>query len=397
MQRENVSEDLNTLFKIIIDDDDLTLPFTVKSDIINDFKDKCQVYFNILKDYAEDNDSELSRRINRRLDKITAIYFGIVDSLSHFLSGDIKSAYDSFDKTFSDPVTARYIHHISTPLNKICNKSMPLFRVRKSITPITDRGEMFHIPFSKRHLVNAQRYSVAGLPCLYLGSSLYVCWLEMDKPDFDKLYISSYTSEEEESKILDFTSEILYSSFYGIIDDDKIPYATKMAYISLMPLFYACNFKKVNGSTLFTQEYIIPNLLMQWISRRGKSNIVGIAYRSTKMVRTNNGDRSINVVLPPKVSYQQTISKDFCPKLVKMFKLTPPVSWQVLKTLEYTCKPDERDRINSASRYLGRAERLAGINNFDDSIIHLYPLTDFYKLEKSIHSLLKYSSIRDRK
>lgn len=397
MQSENLSEDLNDLFKFIIDEDDLTLPFTVETDILNDFKDKCQIYFNLLNDYVDDNDSELSKRISRRLDKITEIYFGIFDSLSHFLSGDIKSAYDSFDKTFSDDVTSRYIHHISTPLNKICNKSTPLFRVRKSISPVTDRRDMFHIPFSKRHLVNAQRYSVAGLPCLYLGSSLYVCWLEMDKPDFDKLYISSYTSEEEGSKILDFTSELLYSPYYGIVDDDKIPYLTKMAYICLMPLFYACNFKKNKDSTSFTQEYIIPNLLMQWISRRGKSNIVGIAYRSTKMVRTNNGDKSINVVLPPKVTYQQTISKDFCPKLVKMFKLTPPVSWQVLKTLDYTCEPEEKDKIKPASRYLGRAERLSGIKNFDDSIVHLYPLTDFFKLEKCIHNLLEYSAIKDRK
>ncbi|MEE9671787.1 hypothetical protein V4849_24965 [Kluyvera ascorbata] len=146
----------------------------------------------------------------------------------------------------------------------------------------------------------------------------------MDKPDFDKLYISSYSSNEEDSKILDFTSEILYSSFYGIVNDDEMSYLTKMSYICLMPLIYACNFKKKNNSTSFTQEYIIPNLLMQWISRRGKSNIVGIAYRSTKMVKTNDGDKSINVVLPPKVTYQQTISKDFCPKLIKMFKLTPP-------------------------------------------------------------------------
>ncbi|EUM54493.1 TPA: hypothetical protein ACTYOU_003827 [Enterobacter hormaechei] len=397
MQKENLSDGLNDIFSDIVNEESLNLPFTVESDIISDFKEKCQIYFNLLNDYTENNDTELSRRISRRLEKIGEIYFGLVDSLSDFLSGDIKSAYDSFDRTFSDSATSRYIHHISTPLNKICNESKPLFRVRKSDTSIKDRKEMFHIPFSMRHLVNAQRYSVAGLPCLYLGSSLYVCWLEMDKPDFDKLYISSYSSDEEDSKILDFTAEILYSRFYGIVDDDEMPYLTKMSYICLMPLIYACNFRKKNNSTSFTQEYIIPNLLMQWISRRAKSNIVGIAYRSTKMVKTNSGDKSINVVLPPKVTYQQTISKDFCPKLIKMFKLTPPVSWQVLKTLDYTCEPSEGDRVKSASRFLRRTERLSGITNFDDSIVHLYPLTDFYKLEKCMDNLLEYDIIKDKK
>ncbi|MCS2152408.1 hypothetical protein MUU49_07425 [Scandinavium goeteborgense] len=397
MESESLSDSLNDLFSIIVNEDSLTLPFTVESDIISDFQDKCQIYFNLLNDYIDDNDNVLSKRISRRLDKITLIYFGIVESLSEFLSGDIKSAYDSFDATFSDHVTSRYIHHISTPLNKICNESKPLFRVRKSDSSIKDRKEMFHIPFSMRHLVNAQRYSVAGLPCLYLGSSLYVCWLEMDKPDFDKLYISSYSSDEEDSKILDFSHEILYSRFYGKIHDDYMPYLTKMSYICLIPLIYACSFRKKNDSTSFTQEYIIPNLLMQWISRRGKSNIVGIAYRSTKMVRTNNGDKSINVVLPPKVTYQQTITKDFCPKLIKMFKLTPPVSWQVLKTLDYTCEPNESDKVKSASRFLRRAESLQGIQNFDESIVHLYPLTDFYKLEKCMDNLLDYGIIKDKK
>lgn len=397
MERESLSDGLNEIFSIIVNEESLNLPFTVESDIISDLKEKCEIYFNLLNDYIDDNDTELSKRINRRLEKITEIYFGLVDSLTYFLSGDIKSAYDSFDTTFSDSATYRYIHNISTPLNKICNESKPLFRVRKSDTSIKDRKEMFHIPFSMRHLVNAQRYSVAGLPCLYLGSSLYVCWLEMDKPDFDKLYISSYSSDEEESKILDFTSEILYSRFYDIVNDDEMTYLTKMSYICLMPLIYACNFRKKNNSTSFTQEYIIPNLLMQWISRRGKSNIVGIAYRSTKMVKTNNGDKSINVVLPPKVTYQQTISKDFCPKLIRMFKLTPPVSWQVLKTLDYSCEPDERDRVKSASRFLRRTERLSGLKNFDDSIVHLYPLTDFYKLEKCVDNLLEYDVIKDKK
>lgn len=397
METENIQEDLNHLFTIIVKKENLKLPFTVKTDIINDFRDKCGIYFNTLNDYVEENDNELSRRLRRRLDKMTRIYFGVVSSLEYFLSGDIKSAYDAFDRTFSDRTTSNYIQKISIPLENICNSSRPLFRVRKSDSAVKDRNDIFHIPFSKRHLVNAQRYSVAGLPCLYLGSSLYVCWLEMDKPDFDKLYISSFISSEENSKILDFTAEILYSRFYGKIDNDKMSYTTKMSYICLMPLIYACSFAKTKSSTSFTQEYIIPNLLMQWISRRNKSNIVGIAYRSTRMIKTNHGEKSINVVLPPKVTYQQTITKDFCPKLVKMFELTPPVSWQVLKTLEYSCVPGEDDDVRSASRFLRTKERISGMQSFDDNIVNLYPLTDFYKLEKCMDNLLEYGAIADKK
>ncbi|MFH7126286.1 hypothetical protein ACHWUR_05430 [Klebsiella pneumoniae] len=136
MGSENLSDGLNDIFSNIVNEESLNLPFTVESDIISDFKEKCQIYFNLLNDYTENNDTGLSKRISRRLEKIIEIYFGLVTSLSEFLSGDIKAAYDSFDRTFSDNVTSRYIHHISTPLNKLCNESKPLFRVRKSDTSI---------------------------------------------------------------------------------------------------------------------------------------------------------------------------------------------------------------------------------------------------------------------
>ncbi|HBR1790793.1 TPA: hypothetical protein L9M30_004898 [Klebsiella pneumoniae] len=397
MNTESLAEELDELFTKINSTPQLKLPFKVKSDIINDYKEKCEIYFNILHDYIDEHEDRLSIRLKNRMNRITTIYYGIVAALSDFLSGDIKSAYDNFDSTFSERNIVKYIQAISTPLNNLCNADKPLFRVRKSHSAISERKDIFHIPFSMRHLVNAQRYSVAGLPCLYLGSSLYVCWLEMDKPDFDKLYISSFSSNDSESKILNFTADIIYSKYNNIQRKNILSAYEKLAYICLMPLIYACNYVKKNNSVSFTQEYIIPNLLMQWISRRSKSNIVGIAYRSTKMVKTSHSDKSINVVLPPKVSYAQTIQMDFCPNLLKMFDLTPPVSWQVLKTLDYTVDMDGYSEVLSATRYLKRKERLSGIQNFDDDIVNLYPLTDFYKLEKCIDNLLEYDSIIDKK
>ena len=46
-------------------------------------------------------------------------------------------------------------------------------------------NDLFHIPYSKRTLVNNYRYSIAGHPSLYLGQSTFVCWNELRKPDFN--------------------------------------------------------------------------------------------------------------------------------------------------------------------------------------------------------------------
>lgn len=48
-----------------------------------------------------------------------------------------------------------------------------LYRVRQTQTPALKAVDLFHIPFELRHLVATQRYSIPGLPCLYLAGSLY--------------------------------------------------------------------------------------------------------------------------------------------------------------------------------------------------------------------------------
>ena len=83
----------------------------------------------------------------------------------------------------------------------------PLYRVRSDRTAASDgeisRKDMFHVPFEKRRLVQNQRYSIAGLPCLYLGSSIWICWEELGRPSLDSLSISRFQVVEN-AVVLDF-------------------------------------------------------------------------------------------------------------------------------------------------------------------------------------------------
>ncbi|WP_279204983.1 hypothetical protein [Obesumbacterium proteus] len=383
----------NNIVKNILSMTLIAPPLILESDIVTDFKKRCEYYVRELKKYDEENENEIN--FSLMIKRIIRITDGITECLEEFLSGDIKSAYDIFDKTFSAEVINRHIQRITIPLNDICNAEKPLFRVRKSDTPLTEREDIFHIPFTKRHNVNAQRYSVAGLPCLYLGSSLYVCWQEMNKPDFDKLYLSSFISDDDKSKILNFSPRILNDFTIGVLEDEELKNSNwKIAsYLILWPLILSCSYIKKNSTASFVQEYIIPNLLMQWISRRVNSPIAGIAYYSTRMPNANKTHRSINVVLPPKATYRQTILQEYCPRLKGLFEFTPPVSWQVLKTLDYQFVGERTPEQVNATRFLKRKERLSGISNFYEDLVKLYPLTDFYKLEVCIDQLFDYDKI----
>ncbi|MBE3288623.1 hypothetical protein [Enterobacter cloacae complex sp. P31C] len=383
-------EILDEMLNILFSDDFLNPPFELEKDIISDFDERCNKYIELLAKYKEKYNTRL--RFDLLITRVTELRDGIENCFQDFLSGDIKEAYVSLENVLETEKIMKHIQHITIPLKSICNKDKPLYRVRKSEKPISKRAEIFHIPFSKRHLVGAQRYSVDGLPCLYLGTSLYVCWQEMNKPDFDKLYISAFTTTDDKSRILNFAPSLLS---YIPQDESSITNIgqRKASYLTLWPLIIACSYKKTHPDSKFTQEYIVSNLLMQWISQRIKSQIVGIAYFSTHMKKTKNSTRSINVVFPPKSTYKQTNDFEYSPKLSSLFHFTPPVSWQVLKTLDYQLTMTQTKEQAEAINHLRNREVISGITDFDVDLIRLYPLTDFYKLEVYIDRLFDYNSI----
>lgn len=342
----NINIELEKLFDNILRKSSIRPPIEVgkNNDLISDFHSKCEKFKDCLKEYLTNNDKILAHRVRSRLKVIQSLQDGIINCLECFLTGDIKSAYDCFELMLKPQFISRHIKNICIPLTEMCNSQRPLFRVRKSDRPLSTRKDIFHIPFNQRHLVRAQRYSVAGLPCLYLGTSLYICWREMDKPDFDKLYISSFITDKEDDKslLLNLSADFLYKTRLFLKRKnapkpiEKYSTSTMLSYLALWPLILACNYLKKHNDASFIQEYIIPNLLMQWISRDiNNNNIIGIAYRSTKLPANTDSRKGINVVLPPKARYEDIKGYDFCPVLSDKFKFTPPVSWQVLKTLEY--------------------------------------------------------------
>lgn len=386
---------LNAFLNKTLKNEKLNPPFLIDGDIVTDFTKRCEIYMEDIEKFHKENKHLISSDFSTLLIRVKEIRDCVIGSLEHFLSGDIKSAYDYFDNIMSDEKTIKMLNKITVPLTEICHKDKPLFRVRSSDIPLTERNNIFHIPFSKRHLVNAQRYSVAGLPCLYLGTSLYVCWQEMNKPDFDRLYISSFTASPSVSKILNFASPFLTLPIHTSASEEELIKAnrTKSAYLIFWPLIIACSYLKKNTHSTFNQEYIISNLLMQWIGRRSKSPIAGLAYFSTKMPKLRNSHLSINVVLPPKATYKQTLTHDYCTRLTSIFKITPPMSWQVLKTIDYNSSLDDTQEINAARMFLKLKEQFSGINDFEEDIAKLYSLTDFHKLELLIDKLFEHKSI----
>lgn len=178
----------------------------------------------------------------------------IMKACKSYLSGDTKTSLNCAVKIL-DRLKERIVE---MPVD------MDLFRAREtSLYHSLNRKEMFHIPYNKRFLVGNQRYSISGIPCLYLGQSTYICWEELGRPN---PYTCNFVGVRNQRalRLLDMT--IPQSS-----PDSKM--------ISIIPIILSCCLYS-RKNRVFKQEYILPQLIMQAIIAR-KERVWGIKYQST--------------------------------------------------------------------------------------------------------------------
>lgn len=391
------SEQINYIANKIKEIPALNPPFEHSDNLIEDFTSRVDSFYILMKELSKNENLTIMADVPNRLRSIEALKLGITESLKHHLSGNINQSYKRFDQALSNTKIIDYISETAVPLNKICNSLKKFYRVRTSNTPLNRREDLFHIPFNLRHRVNTQRYSISGLPCLYLGSSILVCWHEMGKPDFDKLYISAFSGTESSSdlKIIDLAFNLTSTLRFTMIDkfensDNDLMEKAKLKIVNLIfwPLVLACNYKKRHNAS-FNIEYVIPNLLMEWVSSSKAKNIFGIAYRTTKFINNKDQEIGINLILPPKSDEMMDENLSFCPTLSKSFKLTNPISWQVFRTLNSDF---------GENSYTLRAESYPNtgiIDNFDDFLVDNYKLTEFNHVERLIGNLMKFDHVEN--
>lgn len=169
--------------------------------------------------------------------------------------------------------------------------------------------EMFHIPLNCREKTTTQRFSLPGIPCIYLAQNSYVVWKEINMPSFDKLSISAFKIEKNEHNssfhIIDLTypfeevANILadknkFESEYkqkqnGAYDPANIVISSLILFVLIAAVSVKCRDK--NRS--FKSEYVIPQLFMHAL----KKDIIGIAYHSNE-VSTTASLPATNLAIP---------------------------------------------------------------------------------------------------
>jgi hypothetical protein len=253
------------------------------------------------------------------LKKITTLSNGILQTVIHYYYGRVLEATETFNKTLD---LIKY-NAISTAIKIDIKKGTSFYRTRPGDSTPFLKKDLFHNPFEKRHLVKTSRYSIPGYPALYLGSSVYVCWEEYGRPEIKKLHFSRF-SNTRDLKIsrlqrLDDFIKVLENSQ----NSEKLKSISLLRYLSFFPLVIACTIRTQKDG-IFKPEYIIPQLLLQYISSND-SGIDGIMFPSSKVTYSKTTVPSYNYVFPVRTNQVE----GYCSFLMDLFELTEPTSLEL--------------------------------------------------------------------
>ncbi|UHA73278.1 hypothetical protein [Paenibacillus sp. 481] len=269
-------------------------------------------------------------------------------------------------------------------LNPLTNRSnepgLKLFKMRLGSSNRTySSKDMFHIPFEERGLVKTNRYSIPGLPCVYLGSTPLTCWEEMGKPDLNTTHTSLFLPMETLSffdisipptAMADHLTYHVERS-YGVKDLTEV-YDMVRTYLILWPLIACCSIQVMNPNDTFKPEYIVSQLLLQWVQQSGKYD--GVRYFSTKIDNYThlNFQMYRNFAFPVK----ERKNKGHCDKLyAKFIHITNAAPWQVFQL--------HKGRGETAMSEQGtELEFMPGIS-------FRYNLSDFGRLETFLLSVME--------
>lgn len=158
------------------------------------------------------------------------------------------------------------------------------FRARVGDNYPFEKSEMSHIPANKRGKIGSNRYTSNGIPCLYIGNSIYVCWEELHRPSIDELWVCRFWPTDSIKLLnLSITGGDIIDSKHNLkhVGESENAYnQTIFEFFSLWILQSACSVKVKEKDRAFHEEYVVPQLLMQTLR---KYQLDGIMYFSTSV------------------------------------------------------------------------------------------------------------------
>ena len=281
---------------LCLTDNRLCAPFVVDKD--QDYYDHLKSIFNIIIDDAKKNHADavsiniIDKYKKKILEAIRCAYKGEISKSHCIIKNLIKDAAHN-------PLAVSDLYNSSAFYGE-SEQEIQFFRARGTGDSNLDTPkDMLHLPFSKRSKTGSYRFSIPGVPSLYLGNTSYDCWLELERPS-DYNFTVSPVIVDSTMKILNLAVNnrdfIRLNEFCA----DKVHY-----WLKLLILMIATSFRVKEQNRIFHSEYIISQSIMLACKELG---LDGIAYYSKRVDNQSFAQSAINLALFAQYNHRQEYS-----------------------------------------------------------------------------------------
>lgn len=317
--------------------------------------------------------------------------------LERIVNGDTTGFIKSeLDKNYCCRLAANY-PFLNNDLDRkhvdsLLEHDITLYRARKEY--FNDYKEMYHIPLNKRDLVGTERFSIPGIPCLYLGSSVYDVWLEMGRPAYSDFNVSAIklTRTGKKLQILNLTATPYLLLGINTIQFDNVDKESNLSLIRsllrIYPLVIATSIRNKSPRGIFRSDYIISHLIMMNIKSIG---IDGVAYIS-KRIEDYDEDfampQLVNIALP---AFEESHADKKYGAICEKIDITRAANYEEFLNLELGVRGKDEKNSFFAKTFLELGE-----NNINNALRVSgrkvdYHNTGFYRFENHLCAM-KFNS-----
>lgn len=267
-------------------------------------------------------------------------------------------------------------------------KGSLMARIRPGVGPY-ERKDLFHIPFTYRERASSQRFSIPGNPCLYLSfyrgfrphnyEMVKAAWIECNMPTTFTYCIYEL---QKEIRVLHFGKsgrDYLSEYDYAKDEDTKKDRLEAIAqYLLSFPMRAACHVSvesKLAQDGDYHEEYLFPQLLMQWLQQNSKFDGVGYQGASSNLAQR---DLYIgNIAFPAR---NISAENEYDPYLKECFKLSSPE----VKDLSKDFNSDEMVKnVEAIKEYLEKLKQILS----SQAVTSNHPYTRLFSYCNSLYKM----------
>ncbi len=307
--------------------------------------------------------------------------------------GNFKAAYDEFDER-TTYIKSKMLFTYVGYKNSYNNVRMPYYRVVGSMNCNFKYLQMLHVPFCYRNQISTNRFSASGIPCSYMSTEKTVAWYECGMPD--KFQIATFEVVDDCKKKLlqmDINPLTLFHKVRGMFlrqDNGNQDIAVEIIkrYYYIFPLLAACSISRSGKKNKFSDEYIIPQLLMSWIVQ--DQDVIGIRYSTNVKYENAHAWNAHNIAIPAKYPFD---ANGYSKQLKEIFQVSERRAKEksLLVTVDYKemFQKINKKNMEIVSLFHKDVEEIIKNKEFTDTLVEYKMLCAVF--EENIISLMNSS------